>query len=177
MSRNVHGTTILSVRKGKDVVMISDGRATGHYIYSNNNAKIYKLNRGRILVGISGSFGGCGYMMDNLLKHLKKHRNKLEPALVAQQREWIVDSDKRKLQAYMLIADKDKTYNVCYDACLVSDDGLDEAGSGGMYALAAAKALVMSNPRMGALETAKRAMYVAASMCPYTNDVFTIETL
>ncbi|EGG14135.1 Heat shock protein HslV [Cavenderia fasciculata] len=171
-------TTILSVRRGGKVVIIGDGQVTqGHSIVKPNAKKIRKLHEGTIVAGFAGSVADAFTLFDLLEKKLTEHRGLLTKSCVELAQQWRTDKYYRKLEASIIVADKDITLNIDGNGdVLEPNDGVSAIGSGGEFALAAARAL-LTVPELSAEEIAQRSMKIAADICIYTNHNFIMETI
>jgi ATP-dependent HslUV protease subunit HslV len=173
-----HGTTILSVRKGRQVAMAGDGQVSFNQTVMKSNArKVRRLGGGSILAGFAGSTADAFTLLERLEAKLERHPGQLTRACVELAKDWRTDRYLRRLEAMMAVADAEVSLVLTGNGdVLEPEDGLVGIGSGGMYALAAAKALVEVEG-LTAEEIARRAMRIAASVCVYTNENVIIETL
>jgi ATP-dependent HslUV protease subunit HslV len=173
-----HATTILCVRKDGKVVIAGDGQVSlGASIVKASANKLRKLSDGAILAGFAGSTADAFTLFERLESKLEKHTNQLMRACVELAKDWRTDKYLRRLEAMLIVADKSTTLILTGNGdVLEPEDGLAAIGSGGNYALSAARALL---PIEGieALDVAKRAMTIAADLCVYTNHNIQIETL
>lgn len=175
---NWHGTTILSVRKGGQVVMAGDGQVSLQATVLKAGArKVRRLAGGRIVAGFAGSTADAFTLLERLEAKLERHPGQLTRAAVELAKDWRTDRYLRRLEAMMAVADPEVSLLLSGNGdVLEPDDGLIGIGSGGAYALAAARALVDFDG-LSAEEIARKAMGIAAGICVYTNQEFTIETL
>jgi ATP-dependent HslUV protease, peptidase subunit HslV len=173
-----HATTILSVRRNGQVAIAGDGQVTiGNTVMKHGAAKVRRLHDGSILAGFAGSAADAFALFSRFEGKLQEFQGNLERAVVELAKDWRMDKYLRQLEAMLIVANREKSYLLSGTGDLIQpDDGLLAIGSGGGYALAAARAL-MDNTDLGAKEIAERAMKVAASICIYTNDHITIESL
>ena len=173
-----HATTILSVRRNGQVAIAGDGQVTiGNTVMKHGAAKVRRLHDGSILAGFAGSAADAFALFSRFEGKLQEFQGNLERAVVELAKDWRMDKYLRQLEAMLIVANREKAYLLSGTGDLIQpDDGLLAIGSGGGYALAAARAL-MDNTDLGAKEIAERAMKVAASICIYTNDHITIESL
>jgi len=173
-----HGTTILSVRKDGDVVMIGDGQVSlGDTVVKGSARKVRRLADGAVIAGFAGATADAFTLFERLEAKLEQYPNQLTRACVELAKDWRTDRYLRKLEAMMLVADKDVSLVLTGTGdVLEPDDGVIAIGSGGNYALAAARALA-GQADVPAEQVARRAMEIAADICVYTNTNFTIETL
>ncbi|MGD9637591.1 MAG: ATP-dependent protease subunit HslV [Alphaproteobacteria bacterium] len=173
-----HGTTILAVRKNNELVMAGDGQVSlGNTVIKETAAKVRKICAGKIIVGFAGATADAFTLMERLEAKLEKHAQNLTRACVELAKDWRTDKYLRKLEAMMIVADNEKTLVLTGNGDVLEPEyGVVGIGSGGTYALAAARALI-DIENLGAEEIAKKAMNIAASICVYTNQNFTIEKL
>ncbi|MEK0084291.1 ATP-dependent protease subunit HslV [Benzoatithermus flavus] len=173
-----HGTTILSVRKGRQVAMAGDGQVSFNQTVIKSNArKVRRLGGGSILAGFAGSTADAFTLLERLEAKLERHPGQLTRACVELAKDWRTDRYLRRLEAMMAVADADVSLVLTGNGdVLEPEDGLIGIGSGGAYALAAAKALVDIDG-LSAEDIARKAMKIAAGICVYTNDSIIIETL
>ena len=173
-----HGTTILSVRKGGSVVIAGDGQVTlGQTVIKSNARKVRRLGDGKVIGGFAGATADAFTLFERLEAKLEQHPGQLTRACVELAKDWRTDRYLRRLEAMMAVADKEVSLVLTGTGdVLEPEDGLIGIGSGGMYALSAARAL-MSIDNLGAEEIAKRAMKIAADVCVYTNENIVIEKL
>ena len=171
-----HGTTILSVRRGGDVVVAGDGQVTfGSTVLKGGARKVRRLADGKVVVGFAGATADAFALFERLEGKLEQHPGQLTRACVEMAKDWRTDRYLRRLEAMMAVADKDVSLVLTGNGdVLEPEDGLIGIGSGGPYALAAAKAL-MAETELPAEEVARRAMAIAADICIYTNDQIVIE--
>ncbi|MBV8538821.1 MAG: ATP-dependent protease subunit HslV [Alphaproteobacteria bacterium] len=173
-----HGTTILSVRKAGQVVVAGDGQVSfGQTVIKSNARKVRRLGNGNVIAGFAGATADAFTLFERLEAKLEKHPNQLLRACVELAKDWRTDRYLRRLEAMMAVADKNVSLVLTGTGdVLEPEDGLIGIGSGGSYALAAARALI-GEERLAAREIAERAMKIAADICVYTNDKIIIETL
>ena len=174
-----HGTTILAVRKGGDVVIAGDGQVSfGQTVIKSNARKVRRLGGGNVIAGFAGATADAFTLFERLEAKLEKHPDQLLRACVELAKDWRTDRYLRRLEAMMAVADKQVSLVLSGNGdVLEPEDGLIGIGSGGSYALAAARALVGANTTLSAREIAERSLKVAADICVYTNDKITVETL
>jgi ATP-dependent HslUV protease subunit HslV len=172
-----HGTTILSVRTETQVVIIGDGQVSmGQTIMKPNARKVRRLHDGSVISGFAGATADAFTLFERLESKLERHSGQLLRAAVELAKDWRTDKYLRNLEAMMIVADKDITLVITGNGdVLEPEGGVTAIGSGGNFALAAAQALV--GYEGDAEKLARRAMEVAANICVYTNDRFTIETI
>lgn len=173
-----HGTTILSVRKGRQVAIAGDGQVSFNQTVMKSNArKVRRLGGGAILAGFAGSTADAFTLLERLEAKLERHPGQLVRACVELAKDWRTDRYLRRLEAMMAVVDAEASLVLTGNGdVLEPEDGLIGIGSGGIYALAAAKALVEVEG-LTAEEIARRAMRIAAGICVYTNENVIIETL
>jgi ATP-dependent HslUV protease subunit HslV len=175
---NWHGTTILAVRKDGKVVIAGDGQVTfGNQVLKSNARKVRRLSDGKVIAGFAGATADAFTLFERLEAKLEKHPGQLTRACVELAKDWRTDRYLRRLEAMMAVADKDVSLILSGTGdVLEPEDGLIGIGSGGAFALAAARALV-DRPDMTAESIARKAMDIAAGICIYTNRELTIESL
>jgi len=173
-----HGTTILSVRKGDSVVVAGDGQVTfGQIVLKSNAKKVRRLGDGKVIAGFAGATADAFALFERLEGKLEQHPGQLTRACVELAKDWRTDRYLRRLEAMMAVADKDVSLVLTGTGdVLEPEDGLIGIGSGGTFALAAARALV-DQDGLDAEAIAKRAMEIAAQICVYTNESVIIEKL
>ncbi len=172
------GTTILSVRKGKDIVIAGDGQVSmGSTVLKSNARKVRRLGRdGNIVAGFAGSTADAFTLFERLEAKLETYPGQLTRACVELAKDWRTDKYLRRLEALMAVADKDTSLILTGTGDVVEpQDGIIGIGSGGNYALAAARALYDQD--LTAEEIARKAMKIAADICVYTNENVVIESL
>jgi len=173
-----HSTTILSVRRGNTVVVAGDGQVTlGTTIVKAGARKVRRLGDGRAIGGFAGSAADGMALFERLEEKLREQRSPLRRAAVDLAKEWRTDRALRRLEAMLVVADAEATFILSGSGDVIEpDDGVCAIGSGGSYALAAARALIRHTemPARGIVETA---MTLAAEICIYTNTNLTIEEL
>jgi len=174
----VHSTTILSVRRGGSVVVAGDGQVTlGSTIVKGGAHKVRRLGDGRAIGGFAGSAADGIALFERLDAKLREQRSPLRRAAVELAKEWRTDRALRRLEAMLVVADADGTFILSGAGDVIEpDDGLCAIGSGGTYALAAARAL-MRHTELQPRAIAEAAMAIAAEICIYTNTTLTIEEL
>jgi ATP-dependent HslUV protease subunit HslV len=172
-----HGTTILAVRKGGIVALAGDGQVSiGDTIVKGNARKVRPLTGGKVIAGFAGATADAMTLFERLETKLEQYPDQLTRACVELAKDWRTDRYLRRLEAMMIVADKRVTLVLTGTGdVLEPDGGAIGIGSGGNYALAAARALMGSE--LGAEQIARKAMEIAAEICVYTNDQVVIETL
>ncbi len=173
-----HGTTILSVRKGDTVVIAGDGQVSlGQTVIKANARKVRRLGDGSVIGGFAGATADAFTLFERLEAKLEQHPGQLTRACVELAKDWRTDRYLRRLEAMMAVADSNVSLTLTGNGdVLEPEDGLIGIGSGGAYALSAARALVGAT-EMDAEEIASRAMKIAADICVYTNESIVIEKL
>ena len=174
-----HGTTILCVRRGRQVAMAGDGQVTlGQTVVKGNARKVRRIGPGgSILSGFAGATADAFTLLERLEAKLERFPGQLERACVELAKDWRTDRYLRRLEAMMAVADQDRSFTLTGNGdVLEPEDGVIGIGSGGNYALAAARALI-EVPELSAEEIARRAMKIAADICVYTNHSVVIETI
>ncbi|MFO1189315.1 MAG: ATP-dependent protease subunit HslV [Alphaproteobacteria bacterium] len=173
-----HGTTILAIRKNGRVVIAGDGQVSfGQTVLKSNARKVRRLGNGQIIGGFAGATADAFTLFERLEAKLEKHGGQLLRASVELAKDWRTDRYLRRLEAMMAVADKDVSLILTGNGdVLEPEDGLIGIGSGGAYALAAARALIGIDG-LGAEDIAVRALKIAAGICVYTNDSIVTETL
>jgi len=171
-------TTVLSVRHGDHAVMASDGQVTfGETVVKQSAKKIRRLYNDRILAGFAGSAADSFALFSRFESKLEQYRGNLERSAVELAKDWRTDRMLRRLEAMLIVMDPRQTYLLSGNGDLIEpDDGIIAIGSGGPYAMAAAKALARHTV-LGAEEIARQAMDIAAAICIYSNANITIESL
>lgn len=173
-----HSTTILAVRRQDRAVIAGDGQVTfGSTIVKQRARKIRRLYNDRVLAGFAGSAADSFALFSRFESKLEQYRGNLERSAVELAKDWRTDRVLRRLEAMLVVLDRKSTFLVSGTGDLIEpDDGITGIGSGGAFALAAAKALVQ-NTELDARAIAERAMAIAADICVYTNATITIEEL
>jgi ATP-dependent HslUV protease, peptidase subunit HslV len=174
----LHATTVLAVRQGGRTVMASDGQVTfGDTVMKQSARKIRKLYNDRILAGFAGSAADSFALFSRFEAKLEQYRGNLERSAVELAKDWRTDRFLRRLEAMLIVMDAKSTFLLSGNGDLIEpDDGIIAIGSGGAYALAAAKALAR-HTTLDARTIAQQAMDIAGTICIYTNNVITIEEL
>ena len=174
-----HGTTILSVRKGGQVVVAGDGQVTmGQTVMKANAKKVRRLgDGGRVIAGFAGATADAFTLFERLEGKLEKHQGQLTRACVELAKDWRTDRYLRRLEAMMAVADSEVSLVLTGTGDVLEPErGIIGIGSGGVYALAAARALIGVDG-LDAETIARRAMQIAADICVYTNTNITLESL
>ncbi len=173
-----HGTTILAVRKGGKVVIAGDGQVTlGQTVLKSNATKVRRLSDGAVIAGFAGATADAFALFERLEGRLEQYPGQLARACVEMAKDWRTDRYLRRLEAMMAVADRKVSLVLTGTGdVLEPEDGLIGIGSGGNYALAAARALI-DRDDLDAEAVARRAMKIAAGICIYTNESVTVEIL
>jgi ATP-dependent HslUV protease subunit HslV len=174
----MHATTILSVRHKDQTVLAGDGQVTlGNTVVKHGARKIRRLYNESILAGFAGSAADSFALFSRFESKLEQYRGNLERASVELAKDWRTDRLLRRLEAMLIVADKKATFLLSGTGDLIEpDDGIVAVGSGGPFAMAAARALARHSP-LSARQIAEEAMAIAGDICIYTNTNLTIEEL
>ena len=172
------GTTILAIKHRGKVAISGDGQISiGNTIMKNNTIKIRKLYDSKILTGFAGASADAITLFEKFEKKIEELHGNLPKAVISLAKEWRTDKILRKLEAILIVADKKHIFIVSGTGDIIEpDDNIAAIGSGGPYALAAAKALVKYS-KLSAYEIALESLKIAASICIYTNDRIVVEKL
>lgn len=176
--QRLHGTTILAVRREGQAALAGDGQVTlGATVVKHGARKVRRLHGGQVLAGFAGSTGDSLALFTRFEAKLEEHRGQLERAAVELAREWRTDRVLRRLEALLVVVDRQSSFLLSGSGDVIApDDGLLAVGSGGPYALAAARAL-LRHSTLPPAEVAQEALKIAASICIYTNEAITVESL
>lgn len=171
-------TTIVSVRRGNQVVVGGDGQVSlGNTVMKGTARKVSLLPKHQVITGFAGSTADAITLRDLFEQQLEKHHGNIVNAVIHLAREWRNDRVLRRLEALMLVANKDKTYLISGNGDVIEpEDGVVAIGSGGNFALAAARALT-HNTELCARDIVEKSLHIAAGICVFTNDNLTIEAL
>lgn len=174
----MHGTTILSVRRGGLVVIGGDGQVSlGQTIVKGDARKVRRLAGGKVIAGFAGATADAFTLLERLEGKLEQHPGNLTRAAVELAKDWRTDRYLRRLEAMMIVADESVTLTLTGAGDVIEPaQGIAAIGSGGDFARAAARALFDETP-LDAETIVRRAMAIAASICVYTNDALTVETI
>ena len=172
-----HGTTIVSIRKGGKVVVAGDGQVSvGQTVMKHSARKVRPVGKGGVIAGFAGATADAFTLFERLESKLEQYPDQLMRACVELAKDWRTDRYLRRLEALMIVADKSTTLVLTGNGdVLEPDGGAAGIGSGGNYALAAARALMDSE--LDAEAIARRALEIAAEICVYTNDHVTLQSL
>jgi len=170
-----HGTTILAVRKGGRLALGGDGQVSiGDTIVKGNASKVRALKGGKVLAGFAGSVADALTLYEKFEEKLERHPGNLGRAAVELAKDWRSDRVLRRLEALLVVADLEHTYLLSGGGELIEpDDGVLAVGSGGNFALAAARAL-LPDPSLSARDVVQRSLEIAAEICVFTNRNLTI---
>jgi len=174
----IHATTILCVRRDNNVAIAGDGQVTvGNTVMKHGAAKVRRIYHDKILSGFAGSAADAFALFSRFETKLEEYNGNMERAVVELAKDWRMDKYLRQLQAFLIVADESHSYLISGTGDLIQpDDGLLAIGSGGSFALAAARALIR-HTEMTASEIAAESLRIAASICIYTNENITVESL
>ena len=172
-------TTVVCVRHSGKVAMASDGQVTvGTTIMKKTAAKIRRLAGGDVVAGFAGSSADAFALFSRFESKLEEHRGNLERAAIELAKDWRTDKMLRQLEALLIVADKTSSLLISGTGDLISpEEGVLAVGSGGPYALAAARALLKHRPEMSAADVARESLAIAATIDIYTNDQITLEEI
>ncbi len=173
-----HATTILAVRRGSEVTIAADGQVTlGNTVMKHSATKLRRLHNGQVLAGFAGSTADAFTLFERFESKLKDYSGNVTRAAVELTKEWRTDRMLRKLEAMLIVADREKTLILSGNGDVLEPEcGAVAIGSGGNYALSAARAL-LDHSELGSEDIAKSAMKIAADLCIYTNDNIIFEAL
>jgi ATP-dependent HslUV protease subunit HslV len=174
----MHGTTVLCVRKDSKVVLIADGQVTmGDHVMKHTARKTRRLYNDKVIAGFAGSTADAITLFERFESKLQEHSGNLQKSAVELAKEWRKDRALRHLEALLIVADSKGTFILSGNGDVIEpDDGLGSIGSGGSYALAAARALV-KHSKLNVKDLAMEAMRIASEICIYTNENFTVEEI
>ena len=174
----MYGTTILSVRRGDTVCVGGDGQVSlGQTVVKGDARKVRRLGQGRVIAGFAGGTADAFTLLERLEAKLEQYPDQLTRACVELAKDWRMDRYLRRLEAMMIVADKDTTLTLTGAGDVIEPEaGITAIGSGGDYARAAARAL-LEETDLPAETIVRKGMAVAASICVYTNENLTIETI
>jgi len=186
-ANDFHGTTILSVRRGGKVVVIGDGQISqGNTVVKGNAIKVRRIggsadgdSSSAVIAGFAGATADALTLLDRLEKKLEQYPGQLTRSCVELAKLWRTDKYLRRLEAIMVVVDKDVSLTLTGNGDVIqSPDGVIAVGSGGLYALSAARALNgLESENLDAEEIARRAMAVASDLCVFTNANYTVEVI
>ncbi|TNF36703.1 MAG: ATP-dependent protease subunit HslV [Gammaproteobacteria bacterium] len=178
LQTTLHGTTILSVRRGNSVVVGGDGQVSlGNTVMKGNAIKVRRLYRDQVIVGFAGATADAFTLFERFEGQLEKYRGQLLRAAVEMAKDWRTDRALRRLEAMMIVADKEASLIISGTGDVIdTKDDLLAIGSGGAYAQAAARALY-DNTDLSAREVVEKSLMIAGDICIYTNQNLTIEEI
>ena len=173
-----HGTTIVCVRRGNSVVIGGDGQVTlGHTIMKSNARKVRRIYKDKVIAGFAGGTADAFTLFERFEAKLETHQGNLVRAAVELAKDWRADRILRRLEALLAVADTKASLIITGNGDVIEpEQGLIAIGSGGPYAKSAAQALI-ENTKLDARTIVEKSLGIAASICIYTNNNFTIETL
>ncbi len=174
-----HSTTVVCVRHNGRVAMASDGQVTiGTTVMKQTAAKVRRLKAGDVIAGFAGSSADAFALLSRFEAKLEEHQGNLERAGVELAKDWRTDKMLRQLEAFLIVADKNTSLLISGTGDLISpEEGVLAVGSGGPYALAAARTLVKHCPDMSAAQIAKESLTIASAIDIYTNDRISLEEI
>lgn len=174
----IRATTVVCVRRDGQVAIAGDGQVTvGNTVMKHGASKVRRLYHDKILAGFAGSAADAFALFSRFEAKLEEYRGNMERAVVELAKDWRMDKYLRQLQAMLIVANSERAYLVSGTGDLIQpDDGILAIGSGGPYALAAARAL-MKHTSLSAVQIAEESLRTAAAICIYTNDNITVESL
>ena len=172
-----HGTTIISVRKGNQVVIAGDGQVSlGNTVIKSTAQKVRKLANSNVIAGFAGATADAFTLFERLEEKLEKHPNQLTRACVELAKDWRTDKYLRRLEALLTVADSDTSLLITGMGDVLEPEGnIIGIGSGGNYALAAARAL--SDSELTAEDIARKSIKIASDICVFTNNNLTVEKI
>lgn len=178
MEFNTHATTILAVKRDGKTTIAGDGQVSlGNTILKGTARKVRRMNEGKVISGFAGSTADAFTLFEKFEAKLKEYSGNLKRAAVELAKDWRTDRMLRRLEALLIVADQETLYTISGNGDVIEpDDGICAIGSGGMFALAAARAL-LKNTNMSSEEICKEAMNIAADICIYTNHNIVVENL
>jgi ATP-dependent HslUV protease subunit HslV len=178
IAETIHATTIVAVRRAGRVAIAGDGQVTvGQTVMKSTAKKVRRMAEGRCIAGFAGSAADGIALFEKLEAKLKEHGNNLPRAAVELAKDWRTDRVLRRLEAMLVVADRERTFLLSGNGDIIEpDEGVLAIGSGGPFALAAARALA-AHTEMSAREIAESALQIAADICIYTNRNLTVEEL
>jgi len=178
MMETFHGTTIVSVRRGREVAMGGDGQVTlGNIVIKQSARKVRRLYQDRILAGFAGATADAFTLFERFEAKLEKHQGHLVRSAVELAKDWRTDRILRRLEAMLAVADREASLIITGTGDVLEPElGLIAIGSGGPYAQAAARAL-LEHTQLAPADVVKQALTIAGDLCIYTNQSHTIESL
>ena len=175
---NFHGTTIVTVRRGNNVVVGGDGQVTlGNTVMKGNATKVRKLYQDRVIAGFAGATADAFTLLERFEGMLEKHSGQLKRAAVELAKDWRTDRALRRLEAMMIVVDRDASLLISGTGDVIDTvDDLIAIGSGGPYAQSAARAL-FDNTELSARDIVEKSLMIAGDICIYTNQSLTVEEI
>ncbi|HEY5673650.1 MAG TPA: ATP-dependent protease subunit HslV [Malonomonas sp.] len=172
------GTTICCVRRGSQVALAGDGQVSlGNTVMKHGARKVRRLYQGKVLAGFAGSTADAFTLFEKFEAKLEEFRGNLPRAAVALAKDWRTDRSMRRLEALLIVADKDVSLVISGSGDVIEpDDGVAAIGSGGSFALAAARG-ILNHSELEPEAIVREALLIAADICIYTNDKITVEVL
>ena len=176
--QTIHATTVICVRRDGQVAMAGDGQVTvGNTVMKHGASKVRRLYHDKVLAGFAGSAADAFALFSRFEAKLEEYNGNLERSVVELAKDWRLDKYLRQLQAMLVVANSDRSFLVSGTGDLIQpDDGILAIGSGGSFALAAARAL-LAHTAMSVDQIARESMKIASAICIYTNDQITVEIL
>lgn len=173
-----HATTIIAVKRGNQIAMAGDGQVSlGNTVMKKTASKVRRMHDNKVIAGFAGSTADAFTLFEKFETKLKEFSGNLMRAAVELAKDWRTDRILRRLEALLIVADKENMFTISGNGDVIEpDDGICAIGSGGMYALSAARAL-LKNTDLSASEIVQEAMHIAADICIYTNDNIKVEVL
>ena len=177
-ANSIRSTTVLLVQRNGSVAMAGDGQVTlGETVIKGNARKVRRLGNGNILVGFAGATADAFSLLSRFETKLEQFQGQLERAAIELSKDWRTDKYLRHLEALIIVADKNDSFLISGKGDVISsDEGLLSVGSGSMFALAAARALI-KHTQLPAREIATESLRIASEICIYTNDDIVVEEL
>ncbi len=176
--RRMHSTTVLMVKRNGETAMAGDGQVTlGDTVIKPNARKVRRIYDDKVVIGFAGATADAFTLMTRFEGKLEQHQGQLERSAIELARDWRTDKYLRHLEAMMIVADKTDSFLISGTGDVIaSDEGLLSVGSGSMYAMAAARAL-MDNTELAAREVAEKSLQIAGQICVYTNSDIVLEEI
>ncbi|MBX7149669.1 ATP-dependent protease subunit HslV [bacterium] len=178
MKEKIRSTTILAVKQAGKVAIGGDGQVSlGNTVIKSNAQKIRKMREGKVITGFAGSTADAFTLFEKFEAKLGEHNGNLTKAAVELAKDWRTDRMLRRLEALLIVADKDHIYTLSGNGDVIEpDDGICAIGSGGSYAMSSARAL-MRNTSLSAKEIVEKSLHIAGEICIYTNENIIVEEL
>jgi ATP-dependent HslUV protease, peptidase subunit HslV len=177
--QTIHATTVICVRRDGRVAMAGDGQVTvGNTVMKQGASKVRRLYDGAVIAGFAGSAADAFALFSRFEAKLEEYSGNIERAVVELAKDWRLDKYLRQLQAFLIVANHDRSFLISGTGDLIQpdEDGILAIGSGGAFALASAQAL-MKHTTLSAEEIARESLRIAAGICIYTNDNITVEMI